>query len=175
MGSIPCWRTLDIAIIGGGIGGLAAAISLRRAGHQVTIYERSDFVGEVGASISCAANGTRWLEEWKVDLAQGDGVILQKLINRDWNTGEPVSVYDLADYKERWGYVSGLSWHPSRHLISRQYYYMFHRQDMHAMLKACAMGEEGEGYPLRLVLNHKVSTSPICCIPWANAFSVLQY
>jgi salicylate hydroxylase len=110
MGSISTWKSLDIAIIGGGIGGLAAAISLRRAGHQVTIYERSDFVGEVGASISCAANGTRWLEEWKVDLTQGDGVILQKLINRDWSTGEPVSVYDLADYKERWGYVSGLPW-----------------------------------------------------------------
>ena len=105
MGSVSAWRSLDVAIVGGGIGGLAAAVSLRRAGHKVTIYERADFVGEVGASISCAANGTRWLEEWKVDIARGDGVILRKLINRDWKTGEPVSVYDLEDYKERWGYV----------------------------------------------------------------------
>lgn len=51
------WRSLDIAVIGGGIGGLAASIALRRAGHSVTIYERADFAGEVGASISCAANG----------------------------------------------------------------------------------------------------------------------
>jgi salicylate hydroxylase len=99
------WRHLDVAIVGGGIGGLCAAIALRRAGHSITIYERSDFVGEVGASISCAANGMRWLTEWGVDIPKGDPVVLRKLINRDWNTGEPVSVYDLADYEERWGYV----------------------------------------------------------------------
>ena len=99
------WKSLDIAIIGGGIGGQAAATSLRRQGHIVTIYERADFAGEVGASISCAANGTRWLEEWEVNIELGDPVLLKKLISRDWKTGAPVSEYDLADYKERWGYV----------------------------------------------------------------------
>lgn len=101
------WSSLDIAVVGGGIGGLAAGLALRRAGHEVTIYERSDFAGEVGASISCAANGTRWLHEWNVDVEKGDPVILKKLINRDWETGEPVSVYDLDDYEEKWGYVCG--------------------------------------------------------------------
>lgn len=100
------WRPLNVAIIGGGIGGLAAAISMRRSGHYVTIYERADFAGEVGASISCAANGAKWLAEWDVDVQKGDPVILTKLINRDWATGEPVSIYDLADYKEKWGHVS---------------------------------------------------------------------
>ncbi|MBE7180110.1 MAG: FAD-dependent monooxygenase [Terriglobus roseus] len=132
------WRCLNIGIVGGGIGGLAAAISLRRAGHHVTIYERADFAGEVGASISCAANGTRWLHEWDVDVASGDPVILRTLINRDWETGEPVSVYDLDDYGERWGHV----------------YNMFHRQNMHAMLMKTALGE-GKGTPARLVVNHK--------------------
>ncbi|KAL5364601.1 FAD/NAD(P)-binding domain-containing protein [Aspergillus floccosus] len=53
------WRQLNVAIIGGGIGlsnapgGLAAAVSLRRAGHRVTIYERGDYSGSLGASISC--------------------------------------------------------------------------------------------------------------------------
>ena len=100
------WRKLDVGVIGGGIGGICAAIALRRSGHIVTIYERADFAGEVGASISCAANGTRWLHEWDVDISKGDPVTLKKLINRDWNTGEPVSVYDLRDYEEEWGYVS---------------------------------------------------------------------
>lgn len=102
------WRPLDIAVIGGGIGGQATATSLRRAGHAVTIYEKGDFAGEVGASISCAANGTRWLEEWDVNIELGDPVILRNLISRDWKTGEAINVYDLADYKERWGYVSCL-------------------------------------------------------------------
>jgi len=100
------WRSLDIGVVGGGIGGQAAAISLRRAGHKVTIYERADFAGEVGASVSCAANGTRWLHEWDVPVEKGDPVILRKLIRRDWKTGEPNSVYDLEDYEERWGHVS---------------------------------------------------------------------
>lgn len=133
------WRPLDIAIVGGGIGGLSAAIALRRAGHAVTIYERADFAGEVGASVSCAANGARWVHEWDVDVAKGDPVILKSLINRDWNTGEPVSVYSLADYKEKWGYE----------------YYMFHRQDMHAMLMSTAIEAPGAGTPAKLIVNHK--------------------
>lgn len=119
---------------------MCSAIALRRAGHDVTIYERHDFAGEVGASVSCAANGTRWLHEWGVDTAKGDPVVLTKLINRDWKTGEPVSVYDLADYEERWGYV----------------YNMFHRQHMHAMLKDCATGK-GDGPAAQLLVNHAVS------------------
>ncbi|KAK5993047.1 FAD-dependent urate hydroxylase-like protein [Cladobotryum mycophilum] len=133
------WRQLNVGVIGGGIGGMSVAIALRRAGHHVTIYEKHDFVGEVGASVSCAANGTRWLHEWKVDVEKGDPVVLRKLINRDWKTGEPVSVYDLSDYEERWGYV----------------YNMFHRQYMHQMLKDTALEEEGEGVPAKLLVNHK--------------------
>lgn len=38
-----------------------------------------------------------------MDIAKGDGVYLRKLINRDWKTGEPVSVYDLGDYEQKWG------------------------------------------------------------------------
>ncbi|KAK1574501.1 salicylate hydroxylase [Colletotrichum navitas] len=141
MGSIPAagWRELNVGVIGGGIGGASVAIALRRAGHNVTIYERNDFAGEVGASVSCAANGTRWLHEWGVDVAKGDPVILKSLINRDWKTGEPVSVYSLDDYEKRWGYV----------------YNMFHRQYMHAMLKDTALQDEGKGSPAKLLVNHK--------------------
>ncbi|KAJ5560757.1 hypothetical protein N7535_008954 [Penicillium sp. DV-2018c] len=135
---MPGWRRLSVGVIGGGIGGMSVAIALRRAGHTVTIYEKSDFAGEVGASVSCAANGTRWLHEWNVDIAKGDPVVLKKLINRDWKTGEPVSVYDLDDYEKRWGYV----------------YNMFHRQYMHTMLKDAALGE-GEGTPATLKVNHR--------------------
>ncbi|EOO01029.1 putative salicylate hydroxylase protein [Phaeoacremonium minimum UCRPA7] len=140
MGSMPAgWRQLDIAVVGGGIGGMSVATALRRAGHLVSIYERNDFAGEVGASVSCAANGTRWLHEWNVDVQKGDPVVLKKLINRDWKTGEPVSVYDLDDYEEKWGFV----------------YNMFHRQYMHAMLKDSACAEEGEGVPAKLFVNHR--------------------
>ena len=35
-----CCQALDIAIVGGGIGGLAAAGRLAKAGHRVTIFEQ---------------------------------------------------------------------------------------------------------------------------------------
>lgn len=134
------WRRLSVGVVGGGIGGMSVAIALRRAGHDVIIYERNDFAGQVGASVSCAANGTRWLLEWGVDIEKGDPVVLRKLINHDWKSGAPMSVYSLDDYEERWGYV----------------YYMFHRQDMHKMLKDCALQESGLGSPVKLLVNHAV-------------------
>ncbi|GAA3035531.1 FAD-dependent monooxygenase [Streptomyces lactacystinicus] len=46
-------------VVGGGIGGLAAAIGLRLAGWDVTVVERSDVLEDAGAGISLAANGMR--------------------------------------------------------------------------------------------------------------------
>ena len=129
---------------------MSVAISLRRAGHNVTIYEKHDFAGEVGASVSCAANGTRWLHEWGVDVQKGDPVVLKSLINRDWKTGEPVSTFSLDDYEEKWGYV----------------YNMFHRQHKHRMLNDFELQEEGEGVPAKLLVNHAVSGIHVAtCFP----------
>ena len=58
------------------------------------------------ASISCAANGTQWLHEWDVDVPAGRPVILEHLTMRDWKTSEPLAIYNLGDYKKKWGNVS---------------------------------------------------------------------
>lgn len=50
-----------IAVIGAGIGGMAAAYDLIRAGHQVTIYEASDQVGGLAAGFKDPG----W--EWSVE------------------------------------------------------------------------------------------------------------
>ncbi|HZS05457.1 MAG TPA: FAD-dependent monooxygenase [Blastocatellia bacterium] len=50
-------------IIGGGIGGLATAIALRRIGIEVAIYERAPAFGEVGAGLTLWANAIRALRE----------------------------------------------------------------------------------------------------------------
>jgi 2-polyprenyl-6-methoxyphenol hydroxylase-like FAD-dependent oxidoreductase len=44
-------REISIAVIGGGIGGLAAALALGRAGFDVGVYEQAREVREVGAGI----------------------------------------------------------------------------------------------------------------------------
>lgn len=55
---------LDVVVVGAGIAGLAAATSLCRAGHHVTIYERSEFKNEVGAAITMPPQAVRILRHW---------------------------------------------------------------------------------------------------------------
>ncbi len=53
---------MDVAVVGAGLGGLAAAVGLRRAGHVVTVFERSAAPRENGAGIGIMPNGVRALD-----------------------------------------------------------------------------------------------------------------
>jgi salicylate hydroxylase len=61
---------LRAVVVGGGIGGTAAAVALARAGIGVVVYEQAQRLAEVGAGVSLAPNGLRMLER----LGVGDGV-----------------------------------------------------------------------------------------------------
>ena len=54
-------KPVQIAIVGGGIGGLAAALSLLQAGFDVHVYEQAKALREVGAGIVLTPNATRLL------------------------------------------------------------------------------------------------------------------
>ena len=64
---------MRILIIGAGIGGLTAALTLLNKGFEVIIYERSLQLEEVGAGIQIGSNGT------KVLYALGLGAALEKV------------------------------------------------------------------------------------------------
>ncbi|KAF7856933.1 hypothetical protein EAF04_009693 [Stromatinia cepivora] len=55
---------LQIAIIGAGLAGLTTAVSLRRAGHEVTVFEIYSGLKEIGAGINVATNATVLFQEW---------------------------------------------------------------------------------------------------------------
>ncbi|GAB3565133.1 FAD-dependent monooxygenase [Amycolatopsis endophytica] len=55
-------------VVGGGIGGLSAAIGLRRAGWRVTVFERAPRVTGIGAGITLWPNALRALEVLGLDL-----------------------------------------------------------------------------------------------------------
>jgi salicylate hydroxylase len=61
---------LRAVVVGGGIGGTAAAVALARAGIDVRVYEQAQQLAEVGAGVSLAPNGLRMLEK----LGVGDGI-----------------------------------------------------------------------------------------------------
>ncbi|MFG2115743.1 FAD-dependent monooxygenase [Streptomyces sp. NPDC048718] len=56
-------------VVGAGIGGLAAAIGLRRTGWEVTVVDRAPVLADAGAGISLAANGIRALDALRVGTA----------------------------------------------------------------------------------------------------------
>ncbi|MFI6743198.1 FAD-dependent monooxygenase [Nonomuraea sp. NPDC050451] len=67
--------TRQAIVVGGGIGGLAAALALRRIGWQATVLERAPELGEIGAGMSQAPNAMRALAELGVaEQAQAVGV-----------------------------------------------------------------------------------------------------
>ena len=58
---------MKITIVGAGLGGLAAALFLRRAGLDVVVYEQSAVLHEIGAGIVVPPNMVRLLR--RLDLA----------------------------------------------------------------------------------------------------------
>ncbi|MFD3998186.1 FAD-dependent monooxygenase [Streptomyces sp. NPDC058548] len=62
-------RSGNAVVVGGGIGGLAAAIGLRRIGWEVTVLERAPVLDDAGAGISLHANGIRALDALGVGAA----------------------------------------------------------------------------------------------------------
>lgn len=61
--------SLNVIVSGGGICGLSSAIALRRAGHNVTVYERNPADSDAGAGIVLPPNATRVLGQWGLDPA----------------------------------------------------------------------------------------------------------
>ena len=55
-------RKLKVAIVGGGIGGLTAACALQQRGMEVSVYERSTELREVGAGLQLGPNAVKVLD-----------------------------------------------------------------------------------------------------------------
>jgi salicylate hydroxylase len=63
-------RTCDVAVVGGGIGGLALAASLSQKSVSVRVFEQDAELREIGAGIAIGGNATRLLRDLGIDLAQ---------------------------------------------------------------------------------------------------------
>ena len=93
----------QIAILGGGIGGLATAAFLHRAGLSSTVYEQASQMGQVGAGLVVAPNAARLLRRLGVldDFAQRAVQLEVGWEFRRWRDGAVLSAEDLASACER--------------------------------------------------------------------------
>ena len=113
---------LDVGVVGAGVAGLAAAIALCRAGHNVTIYERSTFKNEIGAAISFTPNANLILDRWGFDARKAGET--EKRCNRrlDPETLECQRFDDLTMVESEFGHK----------------FNAFHRVDMHQEIRRIA-------------------------------------
>lgn len=115
--------TVDVVVVGGGIGGLSSALALTRAGQRVRVLEQAPAFGEVGAGMQMAPNATRILRSWGLlDEVVNHGVVPRRLVMRDAVDGTHLTYLDLAATQDRYGAP----------------YVVIHRSDLHAILvRAC--------------------------------------
>lgn len=80
-----------ITIVGGGIGGMAAALALCRSGHAALLLERTPSFSEVGAGIQLGPNVVRILQAWgQMDRLKAVAYFPQALRARNALTGRVV-------------------------------------------------------------------------------------
>jgi salicylate hydroxylase len=95
--------SLRIAIVGGGIGGAAAALFLHQAGMDVTVYEQASELAEIGAGIVVAPNMVRLMRRLGVanELAACAVRLEAAWEFRRWTDGCVLFVQPMGDECER--------------------------------------------------------------------------
>lgn len=110
----------EVIVVGGGIGGLAAAYGLAKIGKNVTVLEQAAQFGEVGAGLQVAPNGLRALDELGVlEDVYKLAVFPRRHVFMDALDGKELSGVLFGDkFKESFGYP----------------YIVIHRSDLHGVL-----------------------------------------
>jgi salicylate hydroxylase len=109
-------QPLQVAVIGGGIGGLAAALSLRQAGMAVDVFEQAAAFSELGAGIQIGPNASRILLRAVPEAALAARAMRPLAMHqRRWDDGQTLQRAPLG---------------PALEAAFGAPYYHFHRADL---------------------------------------------
>jgi 3-hydroxybenzoate 6-monooxygenase len=127
----------EVLVIGGGIGGVAAALASAEAGHKTTILEQAPVFGEIGAGIQMGPNAMAVLDRFGVaDEISKVAVFPKRLVLKDVYTAKELATLDLGDaFKAKYGFP----------------YIVLHRSDLHRVLV-----EAAENNPLISLVNDQI-------------------
>lgn len=96
----------DVAIIGGGIGGLTAGLAFAAKGCQVTVYEQAPALTEVGAGLQLTPNSLHVLHAFGRSASLADvSVPAQAVVPTDGLTGRAVTRFDLTRKAHRYRFI----------------------------------------------------------------------
>lgn len=98
-------QQLNLAICGGGVGGLCAAIACLNAGHQVQVYEKAKAFLRIGADVNLTPNAVKCLDGLGVgDIIRETAARPTRRLSRTWDTGEITSNIVMGnEAEERYG------------------------------------------------------------------------
>lgn len=82
---------LSVLIVGGGIGGLTAALALSRSGFRVSLFERAKDFKPIGAGLQLSANALSVLEKIGLTMRGQNGIDIASTEVRDGNSGKMLS------------------------------------------------------------------------------------
>jgi len=133
-------KEVDVIVVGGGIGGLAAAYSLGKVGKSVIVLEQSSQFSEVGAGLQLGPNALRALDS----LGLLGEVYKYSVLPRRHVFMDAIEEIELSalnfgeDFRERYGYP----------------YVVMHRTDLHSvLLEGCRSLDN-----VKTLVNQKVSS-----------------
>ena len=97
-------RAPRVAIIGGGIGGLAAALALERRGAKTIVCEQSPELSEIGAGLNLTPNAVKALRALGLDReVEAIGWDSEFLVIRSWKSGRYISHVRRSDFRQKFG------------------------------------------------------------------------
>lgn len=113
-------RPARVLVVGGGIGGMAAALALSQQGFGVEVFEQSAEIGEIGAGLQLGPNGFAAMDALGVgERARGRAVFTDELVMMDAIDGSEVARIPLGE--------------PFRRRFNNPYA-VIHRADIHQSL-----------------------------------------
>src|SRR6266481_2117345 len=97
-------RVPRIAIVGGGVGGLATALALERRGVEIVVCEQSPALNEIGAGLNLSPNALMALRVLGVeDQVIALGSESDFLVIRSWKSGRIISRMRRGAFRQQFG------------------------------------------------------------------------
>jgi salicylate hydroxylase len=132
---------MRVIIVGGGIGGLTAALCCQHFGHEVTVLEQAEVLGEAGAGIQLPPNAVNVFRALGIYEAIANKAARPEAIEaRMGESGRSIFTIPLAQYSlQRWGA-------PYLHLHRADYIQALHQALNARAPKALQLGAAVTGY-----------------------------